>query len=41
MMGWLWHQLGHMQIICTLRQMDNHTSTPSLDFMGRMLFLML
>jgi len=24
-----WHQLGHMQV-CTLLQIDNHTSTPSL-----------
>jgi len=27
MMGWQWHQLDHMQIICTLLQTDNHTST--------------
>jgi len=26
-----WHQLGHMQV-CTLLQIDNHTSTPSLFF---------
>jgi len=36
-MGW---QLEHMQIICTLLQMDNHTSTSSLNLTGRMLFLM-
>jgi len=24
MMGWRWHQLNHMQIICTLLQTDNH-----------------
>ena len=29
MMGWQWHQLDHMQIICTLLQTDNHTSTPT------------
>jgi len=28
MMGWQWHQLDHMQIICTLLQTDNHASTP-------------
>ena len=33
-----WHQLGHMQV-CTLLQIDNHTSTPSLFFTGRMPFL--
>jgi len=27
MMGWQWHQLDHMQIICTLLQTDNHTSS--------------
>ena len=26
MMGWLWHQLDHMQIICTSLQTDNHAS---------------
>jgi len=31
-MGWQWHQLDHMQIICTLLQTDNHTSTSSLNF---------
>jgi len=25
-MGWQWHQLDHMQIICTLLQTDNHAS---------------
>jgi len=25
MMGWHWHQLDHMQIICTLLQTDNHS----------------
>jgi len=32
MMGWPWHQLDHMQIICTLLQTDNHTSTSLLSF---------
>jgi len=32
MMGWQWHQLDHMQIICTLLQTDNHASTPALSF---------
>ena len=26
MMGWQWHQLDHMQIICTLLQTDKHAS---------------
>ena len=30
MMWWQWHQLDHMQVICTLLQTDNHTSTSSL-----------
>jgi len=25
---WQWHQLDHMQIICTLLQTDSHASTP-------------
>jgi len=29
---WQWHQLDHMQIICTSLQTDNHTSTSSLNF---------
>jgi len=40
MMGWQWHQLDNMQIICTSLQTDNHTSTSSQSFTGRMLFLM-
>ena len=32
MMGWQWHQLDHMQIICTSLQTDNHTSTSPLSF---------
>jgi len=27
MMGWQWHQLYPMQIICTSLQTDNHAST--------------
>jgi len=27
MMGWQWHQLDHMQIMCTSLQTDNHAST--------------
>jgi len=30
MMGWQWHQLDYMQIICTLLERDNHVSTSSL-----------
>jgi len=33
MMGWQWHQRGHMQIICTTLQTDNHASTPPLNFL--------
>jgi len=29
-MAWQWHQLNHMQIICTSLQTDNHASTPPL-----------
>jgi len=32
MMGWQWHQLDHMQIICTSLQTDNHASTSPLNF---------
>jgi len=32
MMGWQWHQLGHIQIICTSLQTDNHASTSPLSF---------
>jgi len=31
MMGWQWHQLNHMQIICTSLQTDNHVSTSPLS----------
>ena len=33
MMGWQWNQLYNMQIICTLFQADNHTSTSILNFL--------
>jgi len=39
-LGWQWHQLDHMQTICTSLQTDYHTNTSSLNFTGRMLFLM-
>jgi len=32
MMGWLWHQLDYMQIICTSLQTDNHAGTSPLSF---------
>ena len=31
-MGWQWHQLDHMQIICTLLQTGNHASSSPLSF---------
>jgi len=36
---WQWHQLGHMQI-CISPQTDNHISTTTLFFTGRMPFLL-
>jgi len=30
-LGWQWHQLDHMQTICTSLQTDNHTNTSSLN----------
>ena len=37
-----WHQLDHMQTICTLLQTDNHTNTSSYSiFTGQKFFLML
>jgi len=30
--GRQWHQLDHMQTICTSFQTDNHTNTSSLNF---------
>ena len=35
-----WHQLDHMQIICTLLQTDNHASTFHSVFTGWMPFLL-
>jgi len=32
MLGWQWHQLDLMQIICTLLQTDNQTSRSPLIF---------
>jgi len=40
MTGWQLHQVDDLQIICTLLQTDNHSSTSSLNIStGRMLFL--
>jgi len=33
MMGWQWHQLDYIPIICTSLQTDNHTSIPSVNFL--------
>jgi len=33
MMGWQWHQMDHMLIICTSLQTDNHASTSPLGFL--------
>ena len=33
MMRWQWHQLDHMQIICTSLQTDNHASTSPQQFL--------
>ena len=30
---WQWHPQGHMQVICTQLQTDNHASTPPLSFL--------
>jgi len=38
--GRQWHQLDHVQIICTLLQTNNHASTLLFNFTGWMLFLM-
>jgi len=40
MTGWQWHQLNHMQIICTLLHTDDHVSTSAVNPTGWMLFLM-
>ena len=31
-LGWQWHQLDHIQTICTSLQTDNHTNIKSHDF---------
>jgi len=31
-LGWQWHQLDHMQTICTSLQIDNHINISSLNF---------
>jgi len=31
-LGWQWHQLDHVQTICTALQTDNHINTSSLNF---------
>ena len=36
-LGWQWHQLDHMQTICTSLQIDNHTNTSSLNIYRAML----
>ena len=33
MMGWQWHQLNHMQVICTSLQTDTHANTSSVKFL--------
>ena len=37
MMGWHWHQLNHMQVICTSLQTDNHANISSPNCLGQML----
>ena len=37
--GMQWHQLDHMQTICTSLQTDNHINPRGSIFTGRMLFL--
>jgi len=32
-MGWQWHQLDHMEIICTSFQTDKNSSISSLNFL--------
>jgi len=31
-LGWQWHQLDHMETICTSLKTDNYTNTSSLNF---------
>ena len=39
-LGWQWHQLDHMQTICTSLQTNNYTNISSLNFFtDMMLFL--
>jgi len=39
-MRWQWHQVDHMQIICTSLQTNNHASTSPFNFFTDwMLFL--
>jgi len=41
MVGWQWHQLYHMQVICTLLQTDNRANILSLNFLtGQIPFVM-
>jgi len=32
-LGWQWHQLDHMQTVCTSLETDNHTRTSTLNFL--------
>jgi len=32
-LGWQWHQLDHIQRVCTSLQTDNHTNISSLNFL--------
>jgi len=41
MIGWQWHRLDHMQIICISLQTDNHASTHHSVFTSRKPFLLL
>jgi len=36
MMGWQWHQLDRMQIMCTSLQTDDHANTSPLSFFYRL-----
>jgi len=36
MMGWQWHHLDHMKIICTSLQTDNHASSLITQFFYRL-----
>ena len=38
MVGWHWHQLDHMQIICTSLQTDNHTVHTSMSSVNQFLW---